>query len=87
MDKNVYKEKNKIKDLDKEIAILKPKDITGEEIGNLIVKKLFHTIFSQSGRNLELETIEAGKRRRCIFKDDEEIEEIEGFLQYETYSY
>ena len=90
----MYTKKKIIKDLDKEIAILKPKDITGEEIGNLIVKKLFHTIFSHdeiyaflSGRNLELETIEAGKRRRCIFKDDEEIEEIEEFPQSDTYYY
>ena len=80
----VYTKKKIIKDLDKEIDILKPTDITGEEIGNLIVSKLFHTIFSHddiydflSDRQLELETIEKGKRRRCIFKTVEPDEDIE----------
>ncbi len=35
-----YTKKKKIKDLDKEIAFLKPNDKTGEEIGNLIYTKL-----------------------------------------------
>ena len=63
----LYTKKKIIKDLDKEIDILKPNDITGEEIGKIIVSKLFHTIFSHddiydflSDRQLELETIEKG---------------------------
>ena len=42
----IYTKKKIIKDLDMEIAILKPKDETGEVIRSLIYSKIYKTIFS-----------------------------------------
>ena len=70
----IYTKKKIIKDLDKEIAILKPKDETGELIGNLIHDKLNKKIFSFDevldfwwDRNLMVKCIEKDKKYKCIF--------------------
>ena len=75
----IYTKKKIIKDLDKEIAILKPKDKTGEKIGKLIYNKICKNNFSEdeifdfiSDRGLRLKRIEKG-RFRCIFTEDEFI--------------
>jgi hypothetical protein len=41
----IYTKKKIIKDLDKEIAILKPQDKTGEMIGSLIYSKIYKFFF------------------------------------------
>ena len=74
----IYTKKKIIKDLEKEIAILKPKDETGEVIGNLIHDKLNKNIFSFDerldflfDRDLLLKCIEKDKKYKCIFTHDE----------------
>ena len=63
-----------IKDLDKQIAILKSIDKTGYKIGYLIHSKLDNNIFSSNeildfwwDRNLMLKLIEKDKKYKCIF--------------------
>ena len=65
----IYTKKKIIKDLDKEITILKPKDKTGEIIGNLIHDKSNKNIFSFDeildfwwDRNLMIKCIEKDKK-------------------------
>ncbi len=78
----IYTKKIIIKDLEKEIAILKPNDTTGEKIGSLIYSKIYKTIFSEdeiydflSDRGLMLKRIEKG-RCRCIFTRDEYLKRL-----------
>ena len=70
----IYTKKKIIKDLDKEIAILKHKDETGELLGNLIHDKLNKKIFSFDeildfwlDRDLMVKCIEKDKKYKCIF--------------------
>ena len=79
----IYTKKKIIKDLDKEIAILKPKDETGEVIGSLIYSKIYKTIFAGDeigdffyDRGLLLKCIEKGKKYKCIFTHDECLKRI-----------
>ena len=74
----IYTKKKIIKDLDKEIAILKHKDETGELLGNLIHDKLNKKIFSFDeildfwlDRDLMVKCIEKDKKYKCIFTSDE----------------
>ena len=74
----IYTKKKIIKDLDKEIAILKHKDETGELLGNLIHDKLNKKIFSFDeilnfwlDRDLMVKCIEKDKKYKCIFLSDE----------------